>query len=175
MTRKRLVVGGSEPSACPIRNPAVNPPVTIAAREMKSRRDICKLAIFWCAIFVCVVQIHVGLNVFAVGESIELFFDDQTGSTIVSPTPLDDERIPNQDLLLIRSLSTLKAPFQQFLVRPALDRFCRQLIVVYLPEAAKARIEAHRIGEAQMIAIGQEPQGIEADFVQHAGKEDNAG
>jgi hypothetical protein len=26
-----------------------------------------------------------------------------------------------------------------------------------------------------MIAIGQEPQGIEADFAQHAGKEDNAG
>src|SRR6202162_5978030 len=149
MTRKRLVVGGSEPSACPIRKPAVNPPVTIAARVMKSRRDIRNLAIFWCAIFVCVVQIHVGLNVFAAGESIELFFDDQTRSTIVSPTPLNDERIPNRDLLLIRLLSTLKAPFQQFLVRPAFDCFCRQLIVVYLPEAAKARIEARWFGERQ--------------------------
>ena len=62
--------------------------------------------------FVCVMQVNIGLDVVAVGESIQLFFDDQTGSAVVAPAPLDDERIPNQDLLLIRALSALEAPFQ---------------------------------------------------------------
>jgi hypothetical protein len=127
------------------------------------------------AAFVCVVQVNVGLDVVAVGESIQLFFDDQTGSAIVAPTSLDDERIPNQDLLLIRAFSALEAPFQKFFVRPAFQGLCRQSIVVDLPEPAEAGIEARGIGKPQIVASGQQPLRIEAYFVQHAGKENDAG
>jgi hypothetical protein len=49
------------------------------------------------------VQIYVSLDVVAVSASIQLFFDDQSGRTVVSPTPLDNKRIPNQDLVRIRT------------------------------------------------------------------------
>ena len=108
------------------------------------------------------MQVDIGLDVVAVGESAELLFDHQAGSAAIPPTPLNNERIPNQDLILIRTLSALEAPCQQFLVRASLKRPGGQLVVVHFPEPAKAGIETRGIGKSQMITIRQEALGVQA-------------
>jgi hypothetical protein len=42
------------------------------------------------------MQVDVGLDIVAVCEATQLFFDNQTGSAVVAPTSFDDKRIPNQ-------------------------------------------------------------------------------
>src|SRR6202035_4549634 len=88
---------------------------------------------------------------------------------------LNNERIPNQDLIFIRTLPALEAPCQQVLVRASLERLGSQLVVVHVPEPAKAGIETRGIGKSQMITIRQEALGVQADFVQHAGEKVDPG
>ena len=121
------------------------------------------------------MQVDVGLDVIAFCEAIQLFFDDQTGSAAVTPTTFDDKRIPHQDLLLIREISALKAPSQKFLVCSAFQCFDSQSIVIDVPKPAEPCIKAGGIGKSQIVAGGQHALGMEPDFVQHAGKEYDAG
>jgi hypothetical protein len=125
--------------------------------------------------FVCIMQVDVGLDIVAVCEAIQLFFDDQTGSAVVAPTSFDDKRIPHQYLLIIREISALKAPSQKFLVCSAFQCFGCQSIVVGVPKPAEPCIKAREIGKPQIVAGWQHALGMEPDFVQHAGKENDAG
>ena len=121
------------------------------------------------------MQVDVGLDVVAVSEAIQLFFDDQTRSAVVAPTTFDDKRIPHQDLLLIREISSLKAPSQKFLVCSAFQCFGSQSIVINVPKPAEPCIKAGGIGKPEIVAGGQHALGMEPDFVQHASKEYDAG
>ena len=121
------------------------------------------------------MQVDVGLDIVAVYEATQLFFDNQTGSAVVAPTSFDDKRIPNQYLLFIREISALKAPSQEFLVCSAFQCFGCQSIVVDGPKPAEPRIKARGIGKPQIVAGGQRALVMEPDFVHEASKENDAG
>src|ERR1700719_1557276 len=114
------------------------------------------------------MQVDVGLDIVAVCEATQLFFDNQTGSAVVAPTSFDDKRIPDQDLVLIGEISSLKAPSQEFLVCSAFQCFGCQSIVVDAPKPAEPRIKAGGIGKPQIVVGGQHTLSMEPDFVQHA-------
>src|SRR5580700_11329271 len=119
------------------------------------------------------MQVDVGLDIVAVCEAGLLFFDNQTGSTVVAPTSFDDKRIPHHYLLLIREISSLEAPSQKFLVGSAFQCLGCQSIVVDAPKPAEPRIKTGGIGKPHIVAGGQHTLGMEPDFVQHASKEND--
>ena len=79
----------------------------------------------------------------------------QVGARFISPASLQKKCIPDEDFLFGRSSASLEAPFEDFLVRSALQGSLDKLIVIYSEKSCATCIEKRGILNADKISRRQ--------------------
>ena len=101
----------------------------------------------------------------------------ESGRGRVAPAAFRHETVPDLDLLGIGlAAGGLEAPFENLLIRAALERAGGERVEIDPEEAAHAVIKGAAAGdESEVVTLGQLPfPGVQADFVEDAAEDDDA-
>src|SRR5258707_13097143 len=82
------------------------------------------------SVFLSVVKVHPCLNVVAISHAGPLLSCLQVHACVISPATFAQKRVPDRDFLLVRPPATLETPFEDFIVRSALQCSLHKVIVI---------------------------------------------
>ena len=88
-----------------------------------------------------IVQIHPRLDVIAIAETRFFLRLGEFFARIVPPAALSQKRIPNRNFLVAGPPAMGEAPLEDFLIRSALQRSFRKLVVIHSEKSGATRIE----------------------------------
>src|SRR5262245_9768737 len=91
------------------------------------------------------MQVHPGLDLNAVAETCFLLRFGEFFARLIPPTTLSKKRVPDGNLFVAGPPATFEAPFEDFLIRSALQRSLHKLIVIHSKKSRATRIEVRRI------------------------------
>src|SRR6476620_3324382 len=97
------------------------------------------------------MQVHPRLNFTAIAETRVLLGLSELLARLISPTALSYKCIPNRNFLIARPPATGKAPFEDFLIRSALQRSLHKLIIIHSQKSRATRVEVGRILDTRKI------------------------
>src|SRR5262245_7200669 len=91
------------------------------------------------------MQVQPGLNVVAVAETCFFLRLSELLARIISPATFSKKRIPDGNFFVAGPPATGEAAFEDFLIRSALQRSLRKLIVTHSEKSRATRVEMGRI------------------------------
>src|SRR5882724_4669410 len=91
------------------------------------------------------MQVQPCLNVVTIAETRFFLRLSKLLIRLISPATLSKKRIPNRNFLIAGPPAAGKAPFEDFLIRSALQRSLHKLIVIHAEKSCATRIEVGRI------------------------------
>ncbi len=125
--------------------------------------------------FFGVHDVEEGEDVVAVGEAGVGLGLGEAGGGGVAPAALGEEGVPDFDLLGGGLLAVGEGPMEDFIVGAALEGAVGEGVEVDVEELAEAVVEGAVSGDdADVVAGGEVSLGIEADFVEDTGEDDDA-
>src|SRR6516225_7056756 len=95
----------------------------------------------WPSSFLCIVQVHPRLNVLPIAETCLFLRLSKLFARIVSPAAFAKKRIPDGNFFLAGPPTMGEAPFEDFLVRSALQRSLHKLLVIHSEKSCATRVE----------------------------------
>ena len=95
--------------------------------------------------FLRIMQVQPGLNVVTIAETCFFLRLSELLARLISPATLSKKCIPNRNFLIAGPPATGEAPFEDFLIRSALQRSLRKLIVIHSEKSRATRVEVGRI------------------------------
>jgi len=116
------------------------------------------------------MQVHPGLDVGTVAETRSLLRFSELLTRIIPPATFSEKRIPDGNFLVAGPPAMRKTPFEDFLVRSALQRSLRKLVVIHSEKSRATRVEVGRILDTGKIFRRQFAGSLQPDFVQHSSK-----
>ena len=114
------------------------------------------------------MKIDPGLDILAVTPALSFLRRLQLVASGIAPTAFGEKGIPDLHLLLARSPAPGKAPFEDFLVRPALQGPLRELVIIDPQKSGAARIESGWLIDSDKVIGWQLSRRMEPNLVQHA-------
>ena len=100
---------------------------------------------------------------------------NQAGCAAVPPSAFHHKRVPDFDLLIIRTPARFEAPFEDFLIAPTLQGAGRERIEIHFQKSTDPIIERPvSRDESQMVTLRQLALGVEANFIKDSTEEDDA-
>src|SRR5215216_390130 len=91
------------------------------------------------------MQVQPGLNVVTVAETCFFLRLSELLARLISPAALSKKCVPNRNFLIAGPPAMGKAPFEDFLIRSALERSLHKLIVIDSQKPRATRVEVGRI------------------------------
>src|SRR5690242_2657281 len=124
----------------------------------------------WSSSFLCIVQVHPRLDVLPIAETCIFLRFSKLFARIVSPPAFAKKRIPDGNFFVAGPPTMGEAPFEDFLVRSALQRSLHKLLVIHSEKSCATRVEVGVILNACKIVRRQLAGGLQTDLVHHPGK-----
>src|SRR5215217_8128755 len=97
------------------------------------------------------MQIQPSLNIVTIAETRFFLRLSELLARLISPAALSQKCIPNRNFLIAGSPAMGKAPFEDFLIRSALERSLHKLIVIHSKKSRTTCVEVGRIFDTSKI------------------------
>ena len=91
------------------------------------------------------MEIHPGLDVVTIAKTCLLFRLGEFLTRIIPPATFSEKRVPDGNFLVAGPTATGEAPFEDFLIRPALQCSLHKLVVIYSEKSRATRVEVSRV------------------------------
>ena len=122
--------------------------------------------------FVGVEQVEEGLDVMAVGDAVFFFALGEALTGVVAPAAFAQVAVPDFNFFLGRFATVGETPFEDVLVLASQLHASDDIFVFHTQEGTATAIESATKG--LVVVDGQFALGVEANFVEHTAKVDEA-
>src|ERR1043166_8220646 len=97
------------------------------------------------------MQVNPGLNVVTIAETCFFLRLGKLLACIIPPATFSKKRIPDGNFFVAGPPATCEAPFEDFVIRSALQRSVHKLTVIHAEKSRATRVEVGRILDAGKI------------------------
>lgn len=124
----------------------------------------------WLSSFLGIMQVDPRLNVGAIAEARFFLRFSELLARIIPPATFSKKSIPDGNFFVAGLPAMGETPFEDFLIRSALQRSIHKLVVIHAEKSRATRVEVSRILDSGKIVRRQFAGGLQPDLVQHPSK-----